>query len=204
MSDVWTYKFNKHSELKNAILEDINQSEYSIIVPLNGSSDLTDVKSPNYLSTVKQDGDKINRTDYYQGIGADQIEILKSRKYFWMFYNELQEFNSIFNKKYCVAKSRLTNFWFQQYSSNNIHDWHVHGNSHLSLVYFLELPESEYSTEFFDLESRKIFQPKVSEGDIVVFPSHLPHKAPLLTSDKRKTIISWNMDINWINTNLMN
>jgi hypothetical protein len=189
MSDVWTYKFSKHSELKDAILKEIESSEYGIIVPL------TDTNHP---------GEKITKTDYYRGIGSDQIEVLKSRKYFWMFHNELLEFHNVFNKKYCVAKSTLSNFWFQQYLLNDTHDWHVHGNSNFSFVYFLELPDSNYSTQFFDLDSRKIFQLNVLEGDIIVFPSHIPHRSPPIKSNIRKTIISWNMSLDLVNTNLMN
>ena len=37
------------------------------------------------------------------------------------------------------------------------------------------------------------FQPKVKEGDMILFPSSLLHEAPLNKSDKRRTIISYNI-----------
>lgn len=183
MTDVWTYKLQNHSKLKNILLQQIESAEHS---------------SSNVFN------DKIYRTDYYRGIGDDQMEVLQDRKYFWFLYNECREFYETFRKKYCICgKSTITNLWFQQYLQNDIHDWHVHGNSNISFVYFLELPDNSCSTQFFDLEKRKIFQPKVSEGDIIVFPSHIPHRSPLLKSNKRKTIISWNMSLDLIDTTMI-
>ena len=182
MKDIFTFKLETHSRIKETLLKEIS------------SADATSSESA---------GDKIFRTDFYKGIGDDQMEILRDRKYFWILWNECSDFFDVFRKQYCVKSSRITNLWFQQYLNNDIHDWHVHANSNLSFIYFLELPDSKYATEFFDYEKRQVFKPNISEGDIAVFPSHIIHRSPQLKGNSRKTIISWNMSLDLVDTNLM-
>ena len=85
----------------------------------------------------------------------------------------------------------ITDLWFQQYIENNQHDWHVHGQQMVG-VYYLELPEDSPITELVSpfLHNTKIV-PDVKEGDILVFPSEVVHRAPKVTTG-RKTILSWN------------
>ena len=48
--------------------------------------------------------------------------------------------------------------------------------------------------EFFDPVSKTKFQPDVEEGDIVVFPSYLPHRSKFINSDREKIIVSFNFN----------
>ena len=80
-----------------------------------------------------------------------------------------------------------------------------HPNSNISISYFLELPDSKYSTEFIDTETNSIFQSNVEEGDVIIFPSHIIHRSPLITdSNVRKTTIAINLNLGDVNTNLIN
>ena len=45
--------------------------------------------------------------------------------------------------------------------------------------------------------------PQVSEGDVVIFPAMTPHQAPMVKSDGRKTIISYNFNVSDLNSNYL-
>ncbi len=79
-------------------------------------------------------------------------------------------------------------FWFQQYIQGSKFGWHQH-SGHWAFVYFVELPEPDEATEFLNYGILK-----VKEGDILCFPTFLVHRAPEITSNLRKTIISTNQD----------
>lgn len=86
----------------------------------------------------------------------------------------------------------LENLWFQQYVKHDVHNWHCHGSTWVG-VYYLELDQDSPITEIRDpLTKQNIITPNVVEGDIIVFPSYVIHRAPEVTSDSRKTIISFN------------
>jgi hypothetical protein len=97
-------------------------------------------------------------------------------------------------KKYNSIGLKIGNAWFQQYLQDDVHEWHIHGYSHLSAVYFLEIPNNTIKTEIKDL-SNNIIQYEANEGDIVIFPSFLYHRSPMNKTKSRKTIISLNIDL---------
>lgn len=81
--------------------------------------------------------------------------------------------------------------WFQQYHTNDYHDFHHHPMSNYSGIYYLELSDNTYTQI---LINNKITDIQVSEGDIVVFPSQVQHRCPKIISNTRRTIISFNFD----------
>ena len=83
---------------------------------------------------------------------------------------------------------KMSRPWFQQYTQGTMFGWHHH-NFSWSIIYYLELPEPAEATEFHNYG---IFP--VKEGDVIFFPSFLIHRAPKITSNKRKTIFSCNID----------
>jgi hypothetical protein len=88
-----------------------------------------------------------------------------------------------------VSKSRRATqfFWFQQYFQGTSHTWHNH-NGHFAFIYYIELPDTTEATEFLNYGKFN-----VKEGDIIFFPSFLPHRSPKIKSNLRKTIISGNI-----------
>ena len=88
---------------------------------------------------------------------------------------------------------RIPPLWFQQYPKGSKFGWHTHTQSNFSCVYFVELPDERYSTEFLTLGRFPM-----EEGDVLFFPSFLPHRSPYIETDKRKTIISSNYDFNFL------
>ena len=88
----------------------------------------------------------------------------------------------------------IRDLWFQQYELGSQHDWHTHGCNWTG-VYFLDIPDNSEKTKFKDPMNTEIENEfDVSEGDILIFPSFVIHKAPTNNNQKTKTIISWNME----------
>ena len=86
----------------------------------------------------------------------------------------------------------LNEIWFQQYLTNAGHGWHTHSGNFTS-VYYLELPIDAPKTQLISpYDQKSIIELNVSEGDIVIFPSYVIHKAPINSSQSQKTIISFN------------
>ena len=89
------------------------------------------------------------------------------------------------------SKLDLEQIWFQQYLEDGYHGWHIH-TGHYTGVYYLELDKTSPVTELRDPYTKRIKRMNVKEGDMIVFPSYIYHRAPLNKSVKQKTIISWN------------
>lgn len=92
------------------------------------------------------------------------------------------------------SKFMIKEIWFQQYLNRASHGWHTHG-SHFTNVYYLELDEDAPKTVLINPFTREEFVPDVKEGQTLVFPAYVIHKSPDDFFEKRKTIISWNSDI---------
>ena len=88
--------------------------------------------------------------------------------------------------------------WYQQYLEGDTHGWHTHGKTYTG-VYYLEFPDKSSQTELYSPFNFKKHTIKAKEGDIVIFPSHWIHRGPCNPS-KRKTIVSFNFEINFGNT----
>jgi hypothetical protein len=98
---------------------------------------------------------------------------------------------------------KIENLWFQQYVKNDIHNWHIHGSTWVG-VYYLEMDPRSPITELMDpIDQKTVIVPELREGDIILFPSHVIHRAPRIDSDIRKTIISFNYTCGNIETGLM-
>jgi len=86
----------------------------------------------------------------------------------------------------------LNEIWFQQYLNNSEHGWHTH-SSNFTSVYYLELPPDTPKTQIISpFDQKTILEIEVTEGDILMFPSFVIHKAPINKSQNKKTIISFN------------
>ena len=61
-------------------------------------------------------------------------------------------------------------------------------------MYYLEFPPGSPSTEILD-HNDNLHIVDAKEGDIIIFPSVLVHRAPPVKHQLRKTIISFNIEI---------
>jgi hypothetical protein len=142
------------------------------------------------IDVIKQDGNGfINKLDW--------VESAKFNRREWIveFYPHLLKYLNAAATALGMYELDIQNLWFQQYVTGNKHDWHMHSGQWVG-VYYLELPEDSPKTDMIVpfLQNEKI-TPDVKEGDMLIFPSHVIHRCPLIENKKRKTIISWNFDI---------
>lgn len=134
--------------------------------------------------------DKISLSDYNDGSKKEYVkDIIKSG-----IFDEIS--NSLFTNEI-----KINHAWFQQYYENDRHNFHIH-DSMMSLVYFVELNDSKYATEFFDVKERKIIKSNAIEGDVLIFNSTVPHRSPVILDKTRKTIISMNFEIKGLDSRI--
>jgi hypothetical protein len=107
-------------------------------------------------------------------------------------------------QKYGYLKAIINELWFQQYKKGNGHGWHSHGNNFTG-VYYLDFPPNTPITELINpwltklnnlsnVDEKELIIPDVKEGDVLIFPSYVVHRAPMIKNDINKSIISFNMD----------
>ena len=96
----------------------------------------------------------------------------------------------------------IRDIWFQQYNKLDCHNWHIHSNNYTG-VYYVE-NDSTCKTELYDSFTKKKFFINSKEGDLVFFPSFIVHRSPPKKTNKKKTIISWNVDFELIQQSLYN
>ena len=98
----------------------------------------------------------------------------------------------------------INELWFQQYKKGNEHGWHAHGHNFTG-VYYLDFPEDAPTTELINpyltvldnlskVDENELIVPDVNEGDILIFPSFVVHRAPVVEKDINKSIVSFNID----------
>ena len=60
------------------------------------------------------------------------------------------------------------------------------------------MPNNDYKTEYINpLDKNDIKFFDIKEGDLIIFPSYLIHRAPIVKNDIVKTIISFNLDVGY-------
>lgn len=120
--------------------------------------------------------------------------------------SELSENNSDDSeKKYGITKCnnyKLTSIWIQIQKQNQYHSLHNHGIIGWSGVFYAEFNcDVHESTKFYCPMSNVdgeifSFQPKVKEGDLIIFPSQINHESLVQKSNIKRTIISFNLKPN--------
>jgi hypothetical protein len=116
------------------------------------------------------------------------------RDYLDFFYNVISPYMYEIMKKLHCSEWKIENGWFQQYKKDNDHDWHNHNRANFSNIYYLEMPNNDMKTEFYDILTKKIITFDLEEGDLLTFPAHILHRSKKIENLQRKTIISFNSD----------
>lgn len=158
-------EFKSHLELKEQILEAI---EHEVI--FNFKNDTSNIK-----------------TDW----GS---YITKKRKYYSLIEKQLNEHMLEVYENMGYQTSFIHNSWFQQYYQTGKHGWHTHLACQWTSVYYVELPDNSPRTEMIHPYTKEPITVDAKEGDILTFPSLILHRAPEVTENTRKTIISFNSD----------
>lgn len=141
---------------------------------------------------IKPSDDENILTNYHQHKG-DLNETIER-----LFEEEIKSFCECFGFVYY----RVSMSWFQIAEKGHHHGVHNHGSTGYSSVCYLEYDEDVHTpTEFiapfnnFITGEGLYHSPKVSEGSIIFFPSNLMHFTDINKSDKKRVIISFNIDV---------
>ncbi len=105
-------------------------------------------------------------------------------------------------KKIGLSKVQIYELWFQQYNKGDTHGWHTHGHNFTG-VYYLEFGKTAPRTQIVEPLSLKIIDVDAEQGDIIIFPSMFIHRAPPSKTKKRKTIISFNFNAEYVEDNFL-
>lgn len=166
-------KFPYHDQIKTDLLILIERSESNSVFDLGCSTNIT-------------------RADWH--IAQDF-----KREWTDFLFKRLAEPVLNMYKKLGYDGYTLHEIWYQQYHKNSEHGWHTH-SSNFTNVYYLELPSSAPKTKIVSpYDQKTVIEVDVEEGDILLFPSFVIHKAPANPSNKRKTIISYNINATYSN-----
>ena len=114
--------------------------------------------------------------------------------------------------RYIPGKINLTEMWAIINKKNNFNIEHTHPNNYLSAAYYVKAPEncgkflvenpnsvSNHSYPRISKETElnaNIRGLDVKEGDLLFFPSYLPHKVGRNMSDEDRIVISFNINVN--------
>ena len=183
----------KYSLSSNYYVMDINDSN------ILKEKMLSEIESYDIDSTFQCDMEDniqtINKTDWKM-----YLEEKPELPYIQIFIDHITDDLKKFKKFLHCKTINIQNVWFQQYIFGDKHDWHNHDGADLSFVYYAELPDQKYTTEFYDINKKEIYKPKgVTEGSMLVFPGSVIHRSPPIVSNQRKTIIAFNANIKGVN-----
>lgn len=162
-------KFKYHGEIKDELLNYIAKQE-------------------SKPSERKDGQERISNTDWY-------VKQLKQREY-WDFISPYLEdhMRGVCDELKILPNDRqIGNFWFIQYEKNDYRTWHRHCGTTWTNIYYVELPEPKMSTLLMSDYDGRIIQPEVEEGDIITFSSNILHCSPIVETNSRKTVLSFNI-----------
>jgi len=163
-SEILTVKVKEHKKYKQKLLDAISE------LPFN-----------NYHAAGVTDK-KLAKSDW--GLPREH-----PRKYLDIYYNEvIPSAMSEIIKYYKAQDWRIINSWYKTYDKDSYYPWHNHPETHFSLVYFLELPNSKFKTTI--KINNKIINYKAGEGDLICFPAHLLHQSEKNKGGKKTVIVS--------------
>lgn len=103
---------------------------------------------------------------------------IKERPSYWNLVEQFVQpaFDNYAESWSCKGVS-IRSMWFAEYYNGANFNWHTHEGCNLSAVIHLHGTD-KYSTELLGNDLR------IVAGDVVVFPSMLPHRGPTVTGHK--------------------
>ena len=162
--------FERHDEMKSSLLKKIECADNIPMKWVDG-----------------QYNDSIHRCDWQNGGDF-------SRPWIEPFASALYEHLTLIGEQFHLRTTRIHRLWYQQYQTNDLHGWHVHGGCQFTGVYYLHQPEDAPKTMIIDPLTQGVQTLDIKEGDILIFPSSVVHTSQRNKSDKIKTILSFNFD----------
>ena len=168
-----------------------------IIIPvMNWEKKKEYINLPEYTDAHLEQGVTVY-TDFFDNYQSDTQPEYADRL-FKALKPELEDFKC--EKFLPEGPIQIPYAWFQTALKGNRHALHNHGQTGFSAVLYYDFdPEQHQATTFYcpfnhyNTGSEMSFTPRCNEGDLVIFPSYILHESQPHTSDKPRTIVSWNM-----------
>ena len=173
-------EFKEHSNVKDTLV-----------------SLIKDAKSEILNTTNEYYGDNIHRVDWNDNLNYERPWVKYIKPY---LEKQLKKYANYLGYNDVVIKG----MWFQQYNTNGKHGWHIHGENYTG-VYYVTFNNKCGKTELINpLSQDKKFTINSKEGDIVIFPSFVVHRATEQKTNDIKLIISFNIEFKDIDPILFN
>jgi len=169
---------------------------------LNTFKDHKKIKN-NLIDLIKKTySDKLKINDNYYGDLIHRLDWSKStdpkRKWTKYLVPFIQKYFDDCANQLGYQEADIKNLWFQQYNINGKHGWHIHSENYTG-VYYVKFSEKSGKTELINpfLQNKKIII-NAKEGDIIIFPSYVIHRATEQLDNSEKIIVSFNINFNKI------
>jgi len=140
-------------------------------------------------NTIKNPDTCIYHTDYYLPLQHSSLNLYKQDA-----LNIIEPFLKEICHTYKI-NAKVDKIWSQSYKQNDYHMAHTHGGNNYSSVLYLELPENTQTTFYTDYNKTTELKIDVKEGDYIIFPSSAMHESKPIICNQRKTILSFNIDL---------
>jgi uncharacterized protein YjlB len=168
-------RFSQHSLYKTSLLNYFDKEEFF---------------NENYKD------DNITKVDWHKAKDFNRpwvkLIIEDLHKHFLKFANHMG-----------FEKCMIDELWFQQYNKNGHHGWHVHGHNYTG-VYYVNWNKECAKTRYVDPITQEVKDIEAEEGDVVIFPSTVIHRANTQEIDFPKIIISFNISFDNIQRDKLN
>jgi hypothetical protein len=158
---------------------------------------LLDYFNNNKIIDKNFQGDNISNFDWQNSTDF-------KREWVKMIYEDLHKHFLKYANHMGFSICNINNLWFQQYNKNSTHGWHVHGHNYTG-VYYVNFNKDCAKTRLLDSYTKSYYTDiEAQEGDIIIFPSIVIHRALTQNINFLKTIISFNISFDEINTEIHN
>ena len=173
-------KLKTHSKIKKQLISLLKKTDFNFLESKN-----------DYF------GDLIHRLDWNNSTNFSRkwVEFLQP-----YLHKHLKNFANVLG----YQDINFINLWFQQYNQNGKHGWHTHAENYTG-VYYVQFSNKCAKTELIDpFSQNKKIEIEAKEGDIVIFPSYVIHRATEQKENVEKIIISFNINFTKILPSLFN
>lgn len=142
---------------------------------------------------------KVNRYDTVKSNFHTQLNIESHNdKILKILKEEINIFCNYFKFNYC----KISNSWFETADQKDYHGLHNHGPIGYSSICYIDYDEfnhtpTQFVGPFHDFINGSVleYEPTVKEGSIVFFPSAIIHYTNPNTSEIKRNILSFNLDV---------
>lgn len=122
----------------------------------------------------------------------------------WLFNKMAEIVSRINHDKFQFELSHIDAFQYTTYVTDGFYGWHIDGDfketfgpyhRKLGISVILSDPTTEFTGGEFQImpegNPEKISSTNTKKGDVLVFPSFVPHQITPVTSGKRKSLVCW-------------